>query len=163
MPVATAATATHETSPSPHAAKETTSASKSQIASKLAANPLVPAEIAPSTSPCPEYRAISSTPPKYKSMKSQSYLMIDKLYTRYAPLRYIRSSHLTMQDLYMRYASLNTIKLLILTRSTSSTRSIYLISRILSIIMLRILSQAFILDLARLSLNASPHISGNLL
>ena len=102
--VATAATAiaiaiaTNKTSTSLYAVKITAFASKSQIASKLAANPLVPAEIASSTSPCLKYRAISPASPKYRLMKSQSYLTIDDLYTRYASLKYasLSRSYLTM-------------------------------------------------------------------
>ena len=143
--VITAAIATHKISTSSHAAKKTIFASKSQIASKLAANPLVLAKITSSISSCLEYRAISSILSEYKLMKSQSYLTIDELYTRYASLRYIRSSYLTMQDLYMRYASLNTIKSLLSTRSTSSisTRATHLISRILSIITIKNLYKRF--------------------
>ena len=164
--IATAATATHETSTSPHAAKKTTSASKSQIASKLAANPLVPAEIAPPTSPCPEYRAISPAPPEYEPMKPQSYLTIDELYTRYAPLRCMRSSHLTIQDLYMRYAPLNSTKSSSSTRPTSSisTRSTRLTSRILSIITIKDLYKRFEKSTEKIAPNTpkcTQHSSGS--
>ena len=121
-PVATAATAKNETSTSSHAAKETASASRSQIASKPTANPLIPMETPTSpplkhqaissseslsASPLPAYRAISPPPPEYQA-KSQNYLTIDDLHARYTPLEYIRSprSHLTVQDLYTRYAPL---------------------------------------------------------
>ena len=141
----TAAIVTHKISTSLYAAKETVSASKSQIASKLAANSLVPAEIAPSISPCLEYRVISPTLSEYKSIKSQSYLTIEELYTRYAPLRCMRSSHLTVQNLYMKYVLLNTVKSLLSTRSTSSisTRSARLILRILLIMIIKNLYKRF--------------------
>ena len=147
----TTATTINKISTSSHAIKITTFASKSQIASNIIANPLVPTEISLSeslsASPLLAYRAILSISPEYKSIKSQNHLTMNDLYTRYAPLKHAKSSYLTMQDLYMKYASLKSLSFtrltsLISTRFTSSS-STRLTSRTLFIITIKNLYKRF--------------------